>query len=46
MTLDWARLRYCHCRLVRNVLKNRYAVVTANKMLAALRRTLEEAYRF
>ncbi len=45
LTLNWGQLRYRHCMLVRNILKNRYAAVTANKMLAALRRTLEEAYR-
>lgn len=45
MTLDWSKLRYQHTAAVRAVLKKRHAGSTANKMLCALRRVLEEAHR-
>lgn len=45
MTLDWSKLRYQHTAAIRTALKKRYAGSTANKMLCALRRVLEEAHR-
>ncbi|NBD17529.1 MAG: hypothetical protein GVY04_15755 [Cyanobacteria bacterium] len=32
LTLNWGQLRYRHCMLVRNLLKNRYAAVIGNKL--------------
>lgn len=45
LTLDWAKLRYHHAAAVRVALMRRFAPVTANKMLSALRRVLKEAYK-
>ncbi len=45
MTLDWSKLRYKHTIAVRNALAQRLKPKTANKMLAGLKRTLQEAYK-
>jgi integrase len=45
LTLDWSKLRYHHTAAVRVALMEKFAPVTANKMLSALRRVLLEAYR-
>lgn len=44
-TLAWHRLEYQHTSAVRSALAERFAPATANKCLAALRRTLKEAWR-
>jgi site-specific recombinase XerD len=43
LTLDWSKLRYRHTSIVRSLLEKRYQPTTANKMLAGLRRVLQEA---
>ncbi len=45
LTLDWSKLRYHHTAAVRVALVQKFAPVTANKMLSALRRVLLEAHR-
>jgi len=44
-SLPWHLLRYQHAQALRTALAERYAPATANKMLAALRGVLREAWR-
>lgn len=43
--MDWARLRYQHIQFIRARLAEDYSSATANRMLTALRRVLEHAWR-
>jgi integrase/recombinase XerD len=45
MTIDWSKLRYQHTAAIRTALIQNLAPTTVNKMLVALRRVLQEAYR-
>ncbi|WP_301002284.1 tyrosine-type recombinase/integrase [Capsulimonas corticalis] len=45
MTLDWAALRYKHTSALRAVLLESYETTTVKKMIAALKRVLQESWR-
>ncbi len=44
-SFEWQQLRYQHTAAIRSALMEKYAPATANKMLAAMKRTLREAQR-
>lgn len=45
LTIDWSKLSYQHTAAVRSALISRYTPSTSKKMLCALRRVLQEAWR-
>ncbi|BAY87899.1 integrase family protein (plasmid) [Calothrix parasitica NIES-267] len=44
-TLDWSKLKYRHTAIIRSILMEKYSPAMANKMICALRRTLQETWR-
>lgn len=44
-TFEWHQLRYQHTTAIRTTLAERYSPATANKILAAMKRTLKECKR-
>ena len=45
INFPWAELRYQHTQAIYTQLSERYAFSNANKMMAALSRVLEEAWK-
>src|SRR5690348_2335504 len=45
VTFPWGRLRFAHTQAIRSRLAAAYSAKTANKMLAALRQVLRNAWR-
>lgn len=44
INMNWSALRYQHTAMIRARLTDRYSPATVNKMLSALRKTLEQAW--